>query len=305
MNVSWVLITIIASLSQTLRSVFQKNLIEDVGVLVSAYSRFIFALPFVAFLAVFFLGTQELAILKTLSVKTWFFLIAASICQILFTIILIKLFTLRSFAIGVAFSKTEVIQTTLLEIIIIGFILTSHVLSAIIIGFIGMLFMSKQKLIGKMDYKRLFFKQVTLGVSCGIFLGLSSVLYKVALDSVSTDLIYKKVLVLSFLALAFQSAIFGIYIVATEGKQNALKLMLVWKRGMPVGFFGCAATFCWFYAFSLVDATLVRAVGQLEIVFSVLISYIFYKERITGFELIGMTLITISILALLGLPSIY
>ena len=302
---SWVLITAIASLSQTLRSVFQKNLIEDVGVLVSAYSRFIFALPFVTLLALFFLGTQELVVLKNFSLTTWFFLISASICQILFTIILIKLFTLRSFAIGVAFSKTEVIQTTILEIIIIGFILTSHVLLAIIIGFIGMLFMSKQKLIGEVSYNRLFLMQVTLGVSCGIFLGLSSVLYKVALDSVNSDLIYKKVLVLSFFALAFQSAIFGSYIIATEGKQNILKLLLTWKKGLPVGFFGCLATFCWFYAFSLVDATLVRAVGQLEIVFSVLISYIFYKERITGFELIGMSLITISILALLGLPGIY
>ena len=302
---SWVLITAIASLSQTLRSVFQKNLIEDVGVLASAYSRFIFALPFVALLSVLFLDTRELVILKNFSSTTWFFLIAASICQILFTIVLIKLFTLRSFAIGVAFSKTEVIQTTLLEIIIVGFILTSQVLLAIIIGFIGMLFMSKQKLIGNVGYNKLFFKQVTLGVSCGIFLGLSSVLYKIALDSVTSDLIYKKVLILSFLALAFQSAIFGIYILVTEGTQNALKLMLIWKRGLPVGFFACAATFCWFYAFSLVDATLVRAVGQLEIVFSVMISFIFYKERITGFELIGMSLITISILALLGLPSIY
>ena len=35
---SWVIITAIASLSQTLRSVFQKNIIEDVGVLVSAYN---------------------------------------------------------------------------------------------------------------------------------------------------------------------------------------------------------------------------------------------------------------------------
>ncbi len=302
---NWVLITAIASLSQTFRSVFQKNLIDDVGVLASAYSRFIFALPFVALLAIFFLDAQELVILKNFSSTVWFFLIAASICQILFTIILIKLFTLRSFAIGVAFSKTEVIQTTLLEIIIVGFILTSQVLSAIIIGFIGMLFMSKQKLIGNVGYNKLFFKQVTLGVSCGIFLGLSSVLYKVALDGVTSDLIYKKVLILSFLALAFQSAIFGIYILVTEGTQNALKLMLIWKRGLPVGFFACAATFCWFYAFSLVDATLVRAVGQLEIVFSVLISFMFYKERITGFELIGMSLITISILALLGLPSIY
>ena len=221
---SWVVITVIASLSQTLRSVFQKNIIEDVGVLVSAYSRFVFALPFVVLLAVLFLGSQEIVLLKTISLKAWFLVIAASICQILFTIILIKLFTLRSFAIGVAFSKTEVIQTTLLEIIILGFILTSHVFLSIIIGFIGMLFMSKQKLIGKLGYHSLFLKQVTLGVSCGIFSGLSSVLYKVALDSVDTDLIYKKVLVLSFLALAFQSVIFGTYIISTEGKQNVLKL---------------------------------------------------------------------------------
>ena len=302
---SWVLITAIASLSQTLRSVFQKNLIEDVGVLASAYSRFIFALPFVALLSVLFLDTRELVILKNFSSTTWFFLIAASICQILFTIVLIKLFTLRSFAIGVAFSKTEVIQTALLEIIIVGFILTSQVLLAIIIGFMGMLFMSKQKLIGNLGYNTLFFKQVTLGVSCGIFLGLSSVLYKVALDSVTSELIYKKVLILSCLALVFQSAIFGIYILVAEGTQNALKLMLTWKRGLPVGFFASVATFCWFYAFSLADATLVRAVGQLEIVFSVFLSVIFFKERITGFELIGMSLITISILALLGFPTIY
>ena len=299
---SWVLITAIASLSQTLRSVFQKNIIEDVGVLSSAYSRFIFALPFVALLAVLFLDIEEFLILKNLSVKTWFFLVTASICQILFTIILIKLFTLRSFAIGVAFSKTEVIQTTLLEIIIIGFILTSHVLLAIIIGFIGMLFMSKQKLIGNVGHSRLFLQQVILGVSCGIFLGLSSVLFKVALDSVAIDIIYKKVIVLSFLALAIQSVTFGAYIVIADEKKKLDKLFNVWKKGLPVGFFGCSATFCWFYAFSLVDATLVRAVGQLEIVFSVLMSYIFYKERITGFELIGMSLITISILALLGFP---
>ena len=79
-----------ASLSQTLRSVFQKNLIEDVGVLASAYSRFIFALPFVALLSVLFLDTRELVTIINFPSTTWFFLIAASICQILFTIVLIN-----------------------------------------------------------------------------------------------------------------------------------------------------------------------------------------------------------------------
>ena len=90
-----------------------------------------------------------------------------------------------------------------------------------------------------------------MGVSCGIFLGLSSVLYKVALDGVTSDLIYKKVLIMSFLALAFQSAIFGIYILVTEGTQNALKLMLIWKRGLPVGFLRARQLFVGFMLFLL------------------------------------------------------
>ena len=111
----WVLITILASLSQTLRSVSQKNIINEVGVISSAYSRFIFALPFSVLLLVFFIAHDDPIFLQATKLVTLSWLFLASICQILFTVLLIKLFTLRSFAIGIAFSKTEVIQTTIFE----------------------------------------------------------------------------------------------------------------------------------------------------------------------------------------------
>ena len=298
----WVLITILASLSQTLRSVSQKNIINEVGVVSSAYSRFIFALPFSFLLLIFFIPYNDPIFLESTKPGTLFWLFLASICQILFTVLLIKLFTLRSFAIGIAFSKTEVIQTTILEILILGFILTTQLFVAIFIGFVGVLFISKLKLFSSFTEKKILIKQVIIGVFCGIFLGLSSVLYKASLDNISGVFLYKKVITLSCFALFLQTIVMGSYIFFFS-KENLIKLIYIWKKGLPVGFFGCSATFFWFYAFSLTDATYVRAVGQLEIVFSLAISYLFYKEKITIIELLGIIFICVSILALLHYPA--
>ena len=298
----WVLITILASLSQTLRSVFQKNIINEVGVLNAAYSRFVFALPFSFLLLFTFISFDDPIFLQATKTVTLIWLFLASICQILFTVLLIKLFTLRSFAIGIAFSKTEVIQTTVFEIIILGFILTSQLLIAILLGFLGVLFISKLKLFSSFTEKKILTKQVIVGVFCGIFLGLSSVLYKASLDNIASVVPYKKVITLSCFALFFQTVVMGSYIIFLS-RENLFKLLSIWQKGFPVGLFGCSATFFWFYAFSLTDATYVRAVGQLEIVFSVAISYLFYKEKITIIELFGILLIFISILALLQYPN--
>ncbi len=294
----WVLITILASLSQTFRSVSQKNIINEVGVVSSAYSRFIFALPFSVLLLIFCIAHDDPIFIQATKPLTLGWLFLASICQILFTVLLIKLFTLRAFAIGIAFSKTEVIQTAILEILILGFVLTSQLLIAILIGFLGVLFISKLKFISSLKEKKILTKQVLIGVFCGVFLGLSSVLYKASLDNITGVFLYKKVIALSFFALLFQTISMGAYILLFS-KENLFKLMYIWKKGLPVGLFGCSATFFWFYAFSLTDATYVRAVGQLEIVFSIAISYYLYKERIAIIELLGFMLIFVSILAIL------
>ena len=68
---------------------------------------------------------------------------------------------------------------------------------------------------------------------------------------------------------------------------------------MPAGLRGTGATFGWFVAFGLTTAAEVRAVGQIELIFSILISLLFFKERLKKTELFGIILLGISILIII------
>ena len=59
-----------------------------------------------------------------------------------------------------------------------------------------------------------------------------------------------------------------------------------------------AGSFCWFFAFTLQAAAFVKAVGQIELALSLLASVMFFGEKITARELIGMALLCGSILLL-------
>ena len=54
----------------------------------------------------------------------------------------------------------------------------------------------------------------------------------------------------------------------------------------------------WFTAFTLQNAAYVFAVGQVEVIFSLMASVMFFKETITRRELTGIALLTVSILLL-------
>ena len=54
----------------------------------------------------------------------------------------------------------------------------------------------------------------------------------------------------------------------------------------------------WFTAFTLQNAAYVRALGQVELVFSVLAAWLVFRERSSGRELAGIALIALSIAAI-------
>ena len=59
-------------------------------------------------------------------------------------------------------------------------------------------------------------------------------------------------------------------------------------------------SYCWFTAFTLQVAALVYAVGQVELVFSVMASLLVFRERIMGREVVGLLILTASIIALIA-----
>ncbi|MED6340889.1 MAG: EamA family transporter, partial [Pseudomonadota bacterium] len=66
-----------------------------------------------------------------------------------------------------------------------------------------------------------------------------------------------------------------------------------------VGLIGMTSSVCWFTAMALTNAALVRAMGQIELLFTLITSVWFLGERVRRREVLGMLLLVIGILLLI------
>ena len=65
---------------------------------------------------------------------------------------------------------------------------------------------------------------------------------------------------------------------------------------LPLGLLSAGGSWCWFAAFALVNNAYVFAVGQVEVLFSVVASVFVFGETITRREGVGIVLLVVSIL---------
>jgi drug/metabolite transporter (DMT)-like permease len=79
------------------------------------------------------------------------------------------------------------------------------------------------------------------------------------------------------------------------------RVLASWRTSALIGVFSMIGSFCWFAAFSLQNAAYVFALGQVEVVFSILAATLFFRERVTAREGLGIALLTGSIILLVWL----
>ena len=65
-------------------------------------------------------------------------------------------------------------------------------------------------------------------------------------------------------------------------------------------FTGVAGSVGWFTAMSLQNAALVKTLGQVEFIIGLLITYFYFKERISRREYLGIVLIALSVFLIAG-----
>ena len=82
-------------------------------------------------------------------------------------------------------------------------------------------------------------------------------------------------------------------------EQKEVCTLSAWRIASLVGLTSMAGSICWFTAFTMQTAALVNAVGQIELIFSLAASALFFREKVTTRELQGLGLLTLSILALI------
>ncbi|MGB7261891.1 MAG: EamA/RhaT family transporter, partial [Albidovulum sp.] len=116
----WVLFTLAAAAMQTVRFVLQKQL-KGAGLSTggATFSRFLFAAPIATVLTAVVLAATDTAV-PTLSARFWGFIILGGVAQIVATFLTVALFSLRNFAVGVAFTKTETVQVAALSAILLA-----------------------------------------------------------------------------------------------------------------------------------------------------------------------------------------
>ncbi len=95
-----------------------------------------------------------------------------------------------------------------------------------------------------------------------------------------------------------QTIIMGVYLALREPGQLA-SVAASWRQAIWVGAIGMVASAAWFTAMTLKNAAVVRAVGQVELLFTIATSLWVFKERLRIRELIGICLVVFGILLLI------
>ena len=295
----WIPITVLAAFLQNARSALQKHLKGRLTTLGAAYVRFLYALPFSL---IYLWGLHELGgkAIPDFNGTFLIYCVLGGASQIIFTALLLYLFQFRNFAVGTTYSKTEVFQVAILGFLILGDTVTPAAAAAIALAGIGVVVLSAGQ--SKVSLQALLSgvteKPTLVGLVCGAFLGASVVFFRGAALSLQWDDLAMTVAFTLAVALVIQTIAMGAYLAWKEAP--TLKAVFVhWKWSAAVGAVGMAGSIAWFLAFTMQNAAYVRALGQIELVFTFVASIFFFKEKVTRLEVIGIALIIVAILLLI------
>ncbi len=295
----WIPVTIAAAFFQNLRSAFQKHLKGRLSNTGAGYSRFVYALPIVAVYVWILIRYQGME-LPDSNAKFFLFCLLGSVCQILFTVFLLRLFAFQSFAVGTTFSKLEVVMVAILGALILGDDLNFYGILAILISTCGLFALSlgQSKLSIKGLFNGVLQKQTAMGLICAAWLGGSVVFFRGAALALEFDQFVMTAGFTLLIALIMQTILMGGYLLVREPGEIT-KVFREWKYASMAGLFGALASIGWFTAFTLQNASYVRAVGQIELLFTFAATVLFFREKVSGFEKIGMLLVVTGIILLL------
>ncbi len=296
----WIPISIFAAFAQNLRFMLQKHLkatrLSTAG---ATFSRFVFAAP-IALLMVAFLISADLRDMPGVPLGFYLYASVGGVGQILATACVVALFAARNFTVGITLKKTETIQTAILALIVLGEVISAWGLLAIAIGLAGVVLLSDPPdQVEKLPWRdRLFNKASGLGLLSGALFGVSATGYRGASLSLSDgDFLIRAFVTLAFVTV-FQSLVMGAWLMWRD-RAEFVKVFRAWRVTALVGLTGVLGSAGWFMAFTLQNAAYVKALGQIELVFTFLASWLVFREKSSRREVMGIALVVASILVLI------
>ena len=302
----WIPVTILAAFCQNLRSAVQKHLkgaLSDTG---ATFSRFGYGFPF---LVAYVLALHHGAGMAWPEPGAAFFIygLLGGVTQIGATFCLVWLFSFRDFAVGTTYSKTETVQAALFGLVILGDGVGLAGAAAIFISLVGVMLLSTAK--SGLDWRRLRLgwteRTALIGIFSGTLFGVSAVAFRAASLSLGDPgaadgpgFLMQAGFTLAFVILA-QTAGMALWMAWREPGQLGAVLRS-WRWAGLAGCAGALSSIGWFTAMTLQNVAYVRALGQIELVFTFAAGILIFRERSSRLEVAGILLVVAGILILVG-----
>ena len=286
----WIPFTLLAAFMQAWRNAFQKQLSKDVSVAGVTLARFIWASPLAALYLAGLYQWQPVA-LPTFNHRFVFFIVGAAVAQIIATALMVKLFKLRNYAIGAGLAKSEAILAAIL-----GVAFFSESLS--LLGWVGVLLGAVAVfLLSGASWRQLSWPVLLLGISSGLSFALTSLWVRQASLALGLPFPHGAAWVL-LVVILLQTLILLSYLLWRERST----LLALWRRPrltLLISISSCIGSIGWFTAMSLESVALVKTLGQVEVLFMLLISAFFFKEKLQRTDHGGLVLIVLAAIAVM------
>lgn len=295
----WIPITIAGAFFQNLRSALQKHLTKKLTTAGATYVRFFYAWP-IALAYVW--GLHEIGghALPEVNASFLLYCVLGSLTQITSTFLMVWVFSFRNFAVGTTYSKTELAQVAFLGFVLLGDTLSFLGIVAIFISVFGIMAMSvaQTKISVPTLFTSLAEKSTIIGLASGAFLGASVVFFRGAALNLSHESPFMASAFALAVAVIMQTVGMGLYLLIRD-RATFVAVLQNWRWASAVGVAGVFGSIAWFTAFTLQNAAYVRALGQIELVFTFAASIIFFKEKTNRLEFLGILAIVAGILLLI------
>jgi drug/metabolite transporter (DMT)-like permease len=95
-----------------------------------------------------------------------------------------------------------------------------------------------------------------------------------------------------------QTLMHGGYLAWREPRELRAALV-TWRSSMWVGTLSACGSACWFYGFASAPVALVRALGQIEMVFTLMFSRFYLREKTRPADVAGLVLVVAGVLLVL------
>ena len=277
-----------AAFMQAWRNAFQKQLSTTVDVYGVTLARFIFALPLALIYISCLYHFQPLTESVHFNLRFAIYVLIAALSQIAATALMVQLFKQKNYAIGVGLAKSEAVLAAIIAVVFLSDHLSLLGWFGVAVGGFAVFLMSKGR-----DFSDFSVQTLCIGIGSGLCFAITSLLVREAsLELTNLPFIHRAAWVL-LMVIGTQCFLLLMYL----GIFRRATLWAMWQRiGLTFRVSLCSflASLGWFSAMSMQSVPIVKTLGQVEIIFSMLISAYFFKEKLARAEHLGIVLVVIA-----------